>query len=487
MIDSHIQAQLARIKPMVHLPIVEYGSVPTPVPAPVNSQRFCSAFFQNQLGWMLVGRNDAQEQAARNMCNALCYTNADEITILEFIDQMITIQKIGMFVNYGMVDRLDMLRIYKSVLLEYADDWLYKKHRLFEYRYAKSNAPWQKLSLGFSPLGVALHDIIKTERVRNYIGDRIRYINPEAEHLIFGMGIRPKDLADKILEHTHRFEIDISKFDNARNRLINQIAKGFLPFYDRTLDGSAYSRRFGLVSIINIYCIDNINVDYDELKWIWLGLYFTSFSQWIENIQTQHQGHKVKIHIDELVSRIYRNSNWWDTFDPRQHPKITFQKLIAEIAEERVRHICGSKHPEYRLRSLPPNVREIVTGEELVSIGDRMGICIGGAQYLKWLQGHERHFLILGETSKPDQCIIAHIRHDSRIDRYTLIEAVTRNNRIITETHVRYGDWERVKQTLQLLPPTRISISTDERAATLPQAVVSLMYPSYTFLNIFNR
>lgn len=486
MFNPTIQTQLAQIKPMVHLPAIEYGSIPEPVPTPVNSQRFCSAFFQVQLGWMLVGRDAAQEQAARKMLKALCHNNTDEITILDFINQMITVQKIGMFVNYGMVDRLDMLHIYKSVLLEYADDWLYKKHRLFEYRYAKSGPPWQKLPLGFSPLGVALHDIIKTERVRNYIGDRIRYINPEAEHLIFGMGIRPKDLADKILEHTHRFEIDISKFDNARNRLINQIAKGFLPFYDRTFDGSAYSRRFGLVSIINIYCIDNINAHYDELKWIWLGLYFTSFSQWVENIQTQHQGHKVKIHIDELVTRIYRDFNWWDTFDPRQHPKITFQKLIAEIAEERVRHICGSKHPEYRLRSLPPNVREIVTGEELVSIGDRMGICIGGAQYLKWLQGHERHFLILGETSNPDQCIIAHIRHDARIDRYTLIEAVTHNNRNITETHVRYDDWEQVKQSLQLLPTTLFTNQTIARSVTLPQAVVSLMYPPSEFQRFFS-
>ena len=80
MFNPSIQTQLAQIKPMVHLPAIEYGSIPEPVPTPVNSQRFCSAFFQVQLGWMLVGRDEAQEQAARKMRNALCYNNNRNIT-----------------------------------------------------------------------------------------------------------------------------------------------------------------------------------------------------------------------------------------------------------------------------------------------------------------------------------------------------------------------------------------------------------------------
>lgn len=281
--------------------------------------------------------------------------------------------------------------------------------------------------------------ILSTPKLRNDIGDRLRYFKFNDPQTYKLLGITPYTVADMILSHPYIHQIKFEGLKSPRQKIANFIKNSdFLSYYLEEENDEIFDDRDTLFAAYTILKNENHSQTYAYIQGLLLGVYFDDYTQWVDHIRVGGETcPKFTVHHHTLLREIYSEDftgiediNW------RLHPQDNFSDIIEHFIEEQEELLTFEKPSSNRKPVDIPEVKELVYARELVKVGEDMNICIGGSYYIHYLPCILTHYYQLG-NGKPEDRIIAELKFRGK--EWQLVQAVTVGNKVIKKDHPHYG------------------------------------------------
>lgn len=407
----------------------------------------------------------------------LCHQCAEsgEISLLDLLDH---------YIHYSVEPELDEIEKYRGALLKYDTAGLMsKKHYMSSNREAPK--PYSGYFFGIARPNLHMQQINSISRFmqiitnaqrREFIGDRIKYLNLSSlDDTTRAIGITPVRVADLMIELGGLEDREFVGLKQWRNSLINYLSQEYiLAYWYADEDVEIFKDSLWDV-FFNLTLNDEDSVN-RTIESILTGMYFSNYQQWVETIKISSDFvPPFKVHEHTFISKLYEEEcdgvwgiNWF------MHPKDNFKSILDDILAEREKLLAIDKPLADRKPVDLPDVHELTTARELVDVGERMNICIGGENYIYKLQSPHCSYYQIGSG---DTAVIIELLYKN--ESYYLRQAVTYSNAPVLEDNPNYVTVDKFKEHFNVLTNEQQWARAGVQHRALPENIIGLMYNGF--------
>ena len=288
--------------------------------------------------------------------------------------------------------------------------------------------------------------IISSPALRKIVGDRLRYFKFDDPNKYRILGITPSVVANLILNHPYMDEVKFTGLKSPHQKLTSYLSqRDFLVYYfDEDGDDIFDDRDTLFTAFIALADEEELSRSYAYIQAVLLGMYFNDYTQWIDRIRIGGDVcPRFTVHHHTLMREIYSEDfRSVETIDWSLHPKDNFDEIIEYLIGEQVDLLKVEKPIDIQKPLNIFQVKELVSGSELLAVGDQMNICIGGQHYIHYLPCEGTHYYQLGE-GKPEDRVVAELKLHGQ--QWYLNQAVTVSNKSVGVEHPQYENLTKLK------------------------------------------
>lgn len=321
--------------------------------------------------------------------------------------------------------------------------------------------------------------IIASPALRKIIGDRLRYFKFDDPNKYRALGITPPTVADLILNHPYADVVEFTGLKSPRHKLISYLSQqDFLVYYFNEDGDDIFDDRDTLfTAFIVLVDEENLSRSYAYIQAVLLGMYFNDYTQWLDRIRVGGEVcPRFTVHHHTLIREIYSEDfRSVEKIDWSLHPKDNFDEIIEWLIDEQVDSLKVKKPMSIQKPLNIHQVKELVTGSELLTVGDQMNICIGGQHYIHYLPCEGTHYYQLGE-GKPEDRVVAEIKRYG--DQWRLSQVVTVGNKSVGVEHPQYENLTKLKSSFCIK-----DVSSSDTFANMPRNLQQSVIYNLTLLS----